>query len=278
MGPVNQGPNPFIGTKDSVDAALERTGNKGIVMETGETVTIESVAQDMNVWTATIGEDTYFIMEVMGDFKSVLIKDVDGTLCIVLSSGGGPGMFVPFYIGDSSAIVAALNSSSNQVKVNAPNPFIITVDPATLRSEMPEGATEPNWVIEDANDPNHKVVFVARDDDATALRIEEEKPVVNDMMIGPGKNKMPFQGDSSLIVTALEGSGNMVWPGDAPSPAPIEVDPSSLMRTRNPDNPDEFGYVVSAAGNPADEFIFMGDMQDPQVLLMNGNRPVVFKK
>ena len=50
------------------------------------------------------------------------------------------------------------------------------------------------------------------------------------------------------------------------------------MRTRNPDNPDEFGYVVSAAGNPADEFIFMGDMQDPQVLLMNGNRPVVFKK
>ncbi|MBN1308043.1 MAG: Ig-like domain-containing protein [Chitinispirillaceae bacterium] len=279
VGPVNQGPNPFIGTKDSVDAALERTGNKGIVLETQQIVSITSVAQEGNVWTAEADTSIYFIMEKMGDFISVMFKIIDDKQYIVLAGRGqGTGPMMLMFAGDSTAIVEALTASSNQVKVAAPNPFVITVDPATLRREQPQGVPEAQWVVAESGKPSHLVAFASVDNDPKALRIEENKPVVIDIMMGTRPDKMPFQGDSSLIVSALEGSGNMVWPADAPNPASIEVDPASLMRMQNPDNPDEFGYIVSAAGATTGEFIFMGEEQNPQVLLMNGNMPMVFKK
>ncbi|MBN1577097.1 MAG: hypothetical protein JW913_11125 [Chitinispirillaceae bacterium] len=279
IGPVSQGPNPFIGTKDSIDAALTRTGNKGLVMETQQIVTIASVAQEGNIWTAKADTSAYFIMEKMGDFLSVMFKIIDDKPYIVLAGKGqgmGPGPMMPLFAGDSSTIVAALSASSNQVKVAAPNPFVITVDPATLRREQPQGAPEAQWVVAESGQTNHLVAFASVDNDPGTLRTEENKPVVIDIMTGPG-NMVPFTGDSTVIVAALNNSNNRVMP-EGTNVNPIEVDPSSLKRMQDPGSTQQSGWVVSASGNAADEFIFMGDVQNPQTLVMNGTMPVVFKK
>lgn len=270
---VNQGPNPYIGPPDSVEAALSRTDNKGFVKETGEIVTIESTSQDMNIWTATSGEDSYFIMEEMGDFLSVMFEEVDGTLYIVLSSSGG-GMGGPgeLYSGDSASIVAALDASNNEVTVNAPNPFVITVDPSTLHKRTTlEGMVQ--WVVADAEMSDHRVIFLAVDGDPEQLRIED-RPMVFEMMNGPGP--VPFEGDSMTIVTALENSNNEVQPDD-PNASVLTVDPESLHRMPAPDGSDQFGWAVAVSDNPDDIFVFLADPAEPMTLILKSNRPAVFK-
>jgi hypothetical protein len=274
---VNQGPNPYIGPQDSVEAALSITGNKGFVMETGEIVTIETTAQDMNVWKATAGEDSYFIMEVMGDFLSVMFEEVDGALYIVLSSGGGgmggpggPGM--P-YSGDRAAIVAALDASNNEVSVAAPNPFMITVDPSTLQQiTTPEGMVQ--WEVADAAMPDHRVIFLAVEENSGQLRMDNNRPMVFEMMNGPGP--VPFEGDSMTIVTALENSNNEVQ-SDNPDASVLTVDPGSLHRMPAPDDSDRFGWAVAVANNETDVFVFLADPADPMKLILKNNRPAVFK-
>lgn len=281
--PTMMGPNPFIGTKDSVDAALERTSNMGIIMDSDETVTIDSASQDpnMNVWIAFAGDGKYYIMEVMGDFASVQIKDIDGTPYIVLSGeGGGIMMPMPFFSGDRETIMAALSESSLQVKVNDPNNSIITVDTSTLHTETLEGNSEPSWVInEDGTD--RTVVFTAQDDDVTVLRFEDEMPLVMDFGMGPGMDMVPFNGDSALIVEALEASGNMVMPADAPQPTPIPVAPNTLMWAQETGKPEHQGWVVQEDGNEANLFVFIGLMDNPGDLQMDNTgttpMPMVFK-
>ncbi len=286
--PGQQGPNPYIGSKDSVDAALERTSNAGVILETQQIVTITSVAQqpNMNIWTAKVDTSTFFIMEKMGDYLNIMIKEIEGKPYIALS-GKGPGVVDPqnppntqnpvmgFFGGDSAVIVAALTLSENSVKVAAPNPFTLKVSAQSLRKEPFGQPVQNRWVISDAQNPEHKVAFLASDSTLAKLLMDQNMPVVNDIPKQP-INMAPFSGDTTVVRTALNNSGNQVKLMD-PNANPITINPASLSIMTDPQDPQKKGISVAAAGNPDDRFVFVADEQNPQALKMNGTFPVVFK-
>jgi hypothetical protein len=283
-----QGPNPYIGPKDSVDAALKRTSNTGVILETQQVVTISSAVQapNMNIWTAKVDTSTYFIMEKMGDYLNIMIKDVGGKLCIALSTKG-PGTVGPqnppqpqnpvmkFFGGDSAAIIAALTLSENSVKVAAPNPFTIKVSPQSLRKEPFGQPVQYRWIISNAQKPEEKLTFLASDSTLTKLLIDQNMPVVNNVPMQP-VNMAPFIGDTTIVRTALNASNNQVKFMD-PNANPITINPATLSMMIDPQDPQKKGISVTAAGNPNDRFVFVADEQNPQALKMNGTFPVVFK-
>jgi hypothetical protein len=283
-GPVNSGPLPFIGTKEAVDGALRQTSNEGIIMETQKIVTISSVSRDnVGPWSAVVDTAKYFIMEVMGDPTKVMIKEVNGKSYIALSTKGpnqgpgpGPNTMNAVFKGDSTTIVTALVASGNKVKVSAPSPFVINVNPASLRRESdPSRPEQFKWSINDAANPDKRFIFIAKDSVGTILRIEEDKPVVIEVMIQQPQ-RIPFSGDSTAIVTALAASSNRVSV-DGPNAPQIEVNPATLKKMSDPNDPTKFGFAINGSGNLSEQFIFMGQNQDSHILKMNGNLPVVFK-
>jgi hypothetical protein len=389
---IQQGPKPYIGSKDSVNAALAKTQNAGIIMETQQIVTFSSAVQqpNTNVWTVKVDTSTFFIMEKVGDFLNVMIKVIDGKQYIVLSKGtsvqqnpntnpqppvfftgdssvvvaalvqahdtvkiatqipiiiminpqslhreispqtGMPGRWVAndlknanhqivflanpanpqqlqieqnrpvvndvviqqnpntdpqnpitnplqpvFFKGDSSMIIAALALVNDSVKIAAPNPIFIRVNRVTVRREASPQPDQPGrWIADDIVNVNHKIAFLANPANPLQLLLEQNKPVVHDVVMQPA-GIVPFTGDTSLVRTVLNSSNNqIVLVGNS---NPITINPASLVKMVDPQNPDNVGYIVSAAGNPIDRFLFLGQEQNPSMLKMNGQTPVCSK-
>ncbi|MBD3420253.1 MAG: hypothetical protein GF398_09075 [Chitinivibrionales bacterium] len=294
MGPPpnNQGPLPFIGMKTAVTTAMTATGGKAKILKdstTGILDIIDTWQDNGNIWHCMTSDSSkYFIMEDPMDLSKVLVEEVNGQKVIIIGTDmGGSGMMGPMpFDGPQSDITAALQASGNMVWVEAPTPWEIEVDPASLQYEADTMSTKPGmYVIGDAANQSKAFVFLADHVDPAKLFIHNGRPMVMDAgghQQQPGdttqhNNPGPppaFEGEQTKIDAALQGSNNVAVV-DGAAPRQVTLDAASVILFTDPQDSSTQVWIAHDATDSTKEFLFLGQHSDPMMLQLKNNMPTV---
>jgi hypothetical protein len=179
---------------------------------------------------------------------------------------------VPFQ-GDSVTIMTALTVSGNVVRLNAPNPSDMPVNPATLR--IMQEQQKNIWVISDQTGQK-MFKFMASITSPAVLKVDNSKPVVT--VFDVVQQDVGFMGDSMTILTALTSSGNVVRLVKPLPGSDITVNPATLFKFQIPNEPAKFAWVVmSVDGNPLKKLYFLGMINNPNQLQIMFAKPAVLE-
>jgi hypothetical protein len=286
--PQQDGPRPFIGSREAIDQALQRCINKGILDNAERTVTIVKTYSD-GIWHAVDEAGTlYDILEDPQDISRVLVKSPSSSESFVVLRGAAPTGpvnpgpqplgFKPF-TGERSILESALNAAANKVSDVKTN-SVVLVDGATLREERDSANGSVVWVVEDAERRGTFYLFMAQDSVSTTLaRSPAGNPLVQQRAGGvppvdPVTPKGPvfFRGAVEDVVSKLSTSRNTVVFRDSSGKAiEVVVDAQSVRTQPIPEDTLGAIVVVSASQNPEQTFAFIAQGTNPALLALDGS-------
>jgi hypothetical protein len=218
------GPLPFIGTSDTVAAALARTDSTGMMERDSSTAAITRAYRDNNMggmWFVETSDGSILVIleDPQDQPHGILFGESNGALAIMLrdeSLGGATPMPMgpaPFD-GSLSTIESALAASDRQVMVMEPdNPqgYVATVNDARIEQFTdPMNPEMMSWVIEDYADPAIWYIFFGDPTDFSQLQLDNGMPVVGRLEQAPGSHH-----DDTLMPGDTTMPGDTIVPGDS---------------------------------------------------------------
>lgn len=289
-GPTpGDGPLPYIGSWDVLEQDLNESNNKGKRDDNGAIIDIVNPRQE-GYWKCDDAQGELFqILEEPGNPQAVLMdEDDEGNPVISVRpdfEGGEPGPGNPPYNGDRSAIESALSASGDQAQLTMPGGRIdVGVDPASVqRVEDPGMPGESLWVVNDVPDDQRQYMFLGGVADDKVLWIDAGKPVLGEMGgmpgPGPGSGGPPYEGDLQAVTDALNASGKKVTVVDDFGGTFMEmVDPATVRTVPDPADTGRNLVVADDIANPQRMYVFVGQNDDPNMLMQDGGVPVVFER
>jgi predicted small secreted protein len=295
-GPGSSGPLAFIGSKDSVYAALLVTQNLAMNIKDSSLSLIRTVWMEGVMKCKDSSGKQFQVLEKPNTPQSVFIgKDKSGNPVVLVMPDGGTSTIInppqtqmtPF-TGALADIQAALTASANMVRVMTPAGMMLgdmPVNPATLKKAARDPAQSADSVFEikSMNDPAKGFYFVT-DVAGGKLIIKDGKPIVLEAgFYQPPQPTLPkafapFKGEMVKIKDALMACGNSVQVAD---PAfknftGEQVDAMSLKAYTDSTKPGIVMAIAQNKNNPAKTYLFMADSATGMIALQ-GNQPIVIE-
>jgi hypothetical protein len=243
------------------------------------------------LWVVLVGTDpavrTLCFMAPGTDSKLLELKENRPTVKEIQTQNNTiPTNFQPFS-GDSTRVANALTTSQNQIAVilpNQPSAQILTIIPNSLKKiPNPQNNQQIMYTVSTGIAPSIKdYIILCKSDTPLEPAIQDGKPVAKDA----GNNQQepltppPFRGDSVLVANALTASNNQVALGvpNQPTPQIITINPGSLIKRVDPNNPQNFSFIVMTGTAPnLKPLIIAANKTTPGQMAIYEGKPVVFE-
>jgi hypothetical protein len=186
------------------------------------------------------------------------------------------------YSGQIAIITTALTTSFNKVRVMAANstiPIDAQVNIATLQSFTDQkNPGVPIYQVKDAIDSTKTYIFMA-DSASGQLTIQDNKPVVSEMLKNQNSNLMPFHGAITTIDSILTSSNNQVQLLNQQnnSLTPISINRATLQSIPDTKEPGKNMVIAMRSDDPTKAVAFTSLANNPTNVNIDPvtNRPIV---